>query len=240
MQIVIYCQLQVPVIWPPVYLLSLPFSAVLLYHFPCCCTIFDTLALLFIKQITFLPDQMTLQLHLSFLECSSPRPAWLATSLTDTSFGLLNFMSIFNMTLIMKSPLPLLFLLPPQKHFKSSHSFLPLSNLVKFPSFSQKAGKRESSRALHLPYELAWVNFCACNQKKINIVNWVLSGAFSVFLLIPLYFFKAMSLCFVYKYIEYLSRLLFCYCPCEFPCLFCLLVLSDEIYYFINVAKNCK
>lgn len=133
---------------------------------------------------------MTLQLHLSFLECSSPRPAWLATSLTDTSFGLLNFMSIFNMTLIMKSPLPLLFLLPPQKHFKSPHSFLPLSNLVKFPSFSQKAGKRESSRALHLPYELAWVNFCACNQKKINIVNWVLSGAFSVFLLIPLYFLK--------------------------------------------------
>ena len=39
-----------------------------------------TLALLFLKQIPFLPDPKTLQL-LFFWKCSSPRPAWLATSL---------------------------------------------------------------------------------------------------------------------------------------------------------------
>ena len=62
----------------PDYLLS-PFSVVLSTVFPTGALLLTTLALLFLKQIPFLPHPKTLQLL--FWKCSSPRPAWLATSL---------------------------------------------------------------------------------------------------------------------------------------------------------------
>lgn len=49
-------------------------------------------------------------------------------------------------------------------------------------------------------------------------------------------YFKAMSLCFLYKYIEYISRLLFCYCPL-WTSLSNFLVLSGKIYYLIMLLK---
>ena len=51
--------------------------------FPTGVLFLTTLALLFLKQILFLPDPKTLQLL--FWKCSCPRPAWLATPLVWAS-----------------------------------------------------------------------------------------------------------------------------------------------------------
>ena len=74
---------KVPVIWS-LTISSLPFSVILLYYFPHGCPVFDNTGLAFLKQIPVLPYPKTLQL-LFFWKCSSPRPAWLATSLVWAS-----------------------------------------------------------------------------------------------------------------------------------------------------------
>ena len=75
----IYCQMK-RFQWYDPWLLPL-FHSLSFYSiiFPTGALFLTTLALLFLKQIPFLPCPKTLQL-LFFWKCSSPRPAWLATS----------------------------------------------------------------------------------------------------------------------------------------------------------------
>lgn len=129
---------KVPVIWP-LTTSSLPFSVVLLCHFPHWCTIFDTLALLFLKQIPFLLDPKT---------CNCCSPSWNALPLG--LHGLLPRLIVwhflwyielhqccYNHTV--KSPTHPPFF-PPLKRTLSLRTLLPYQS--KFPRFSQKAGKR--------------------------------------------------------------------------------------------------
>ena len=80
----IYCQIK-RFQWYGPWVLPL-FHSLSFYStiFPTGALFLTTLALLFLKQIPFLPDPKTLQL-LFFWKCSSPRPAWLATSLVWAS-----------------------------------------------------------------------------------------------------------------------------------------------------------
>lgn len=115
--------------------LCFSFFTMLLYCFPHWCTIFDALALLFLKQITFLPNPKTLLFFV--LEFSSPRPAWLSTSIICWTFPFIRWVSLkfLKWHWQWNSAPPLFF---SKETLYISFLLSSLSHLVKFPRFSQK------------------------------------------------------------------------------------------------------